>query len=476
MVHPVHYSRRRRTPEHDGRTTPTLPNNLRISVVNFGPIKKAELELSRFMVLIGPQSSGKSTLAKLVYFFLQLRDQVTEFVLAECQGAAHDRKDTLQRLRTAVRARFAEFFGPARTLSNTRVICEYRSGLTLEVGRVREHFKYVEPQLPAALITQIEQLIAQARQALDKGREPTALISSVGRIASEQTARGVVELIREKCNQIFGYDKELLFVPAGRSVLSTLSDQLQQIHPHLLDYPMRRFIDNVNRTRIFFDKSLDDLVTTKRALTSDRVHGSAIRDAKDYVQRILRGEYRFDKEGGKIFIDSNTFTKISFASSGQQESVWILLSLFLLVLENARALIIVEEPEAHLFPDTQKDMIEFIAYVFNQVGCDAFITTHSPYMLARINNLIYARELRVKVGERVDAVIDKKVQLDPAVVNGYFVSNGGVQMLRGRAGPFLRNELLDGASDRMNDEVERLLTMERDKPDAGTPRGTRTPV
>ena len=33
---------------------------------NIGPIKKAELQLKRFNFLIGPQSSGKSTIAKIL--------------------------------------------------------------------------------------------------------------------------------------------------------------------------------------------------------------------------------------------------------------------------------------------------------------------------------------------------------------------------------------------------------------------------
>ncbi len=423
--------------------------------------------MSRFMVLIGPQSSGKSTLAKLAYFFLQVRDDVTEFVLAECQSPRRDRKDISLRLTKALRSRFVEFFGPARALPNTSVTCEYASELVLKVTQLRKDHKYVEPQLAPVLTAQVETLIEEARRTLDKGREPTALISSVGRIASEQTTRGVVELIRERCNRIFGYDKELLFVPAGRSILSTLSDQIQYIHPHLLDYPMRRFVDSVNRTRVFFDKSLDDLVTTKRALTTDRLHLSAIRDAKEFVYKILRGEYRFDKEGGKIFVDSSNFIKINYASSGQQESVWILLSLFLLVLENAQALLTIEEPEAHLFPDAQKDMIEFIAYVYNRIGCDVVITTHSPYILARINNLIYAHELRKKVGDSVDKIVDAKVQLDPANVGGYFVADGHVKPLKGRSGPFLRNEMLDGASEGMNEEMESLLSIEREHGNAG---------
>ncbi len=43
--------------------------NEKIIIKNFGPLKQLELDLKEIMVFIGPQASGKSTIAKLIYFF-----------------------------------------------------------------------------------------------------------------------------------------------------------------------------------------------------------------------------------------------------------------------------------------------------------------------------------------------------------------------------------------------------------------------
>ena len=40
----------------------------KIIIKNVGPIKKAELELNKINVFMGPQSSGKSTIAKLISY------------------------------------------------------------------------------------------------------------------------------------------------------------------------------------------------------------------------------------------------------------------------------------------------------------------------------------------------------------------------------------------------------------------------
>ena len=41
----------------------------KLIIEKFGPIKRIELDLAKVFILIGPQSSGKSTIAKLVTIF-----------------------------------------------------------------------------------------------------------------------------------------------------------------------------------------------------------------------------------------------------------------------------------------------------------------------------------------------------------------------------------------------------------------------
>ena len=44
----------------------------KLIIRNFGPLENVELEVKDFMVFIGPQATGKSTIAKLVYYFKNL--------------------------------------------------------------------------------------------------------------------------------------------------------------------------------------------------------------------------------------------------------------------------------------------------------------------------------------------------------------------------------------------------------------------
>ena len=48
-------------------TTPTQKEPLQLSVSNFGPIAKAEIDLRPLTVFVGPSNTGKSYLAILIY-------------------------------------------------------------------------------------------------------------------------------------------------------------------------------------------------------------------------------------------------------------------------------------------------------------------------------------------------------------------------------------------------------------------------
>ena len=79
------------------------------------------------------------------------------------------------------------------------------------------------------------------------------------------------------------------------------------------------------------------------------------------------------------------------ASSGQKEAFPLLATLHLLrERKDSELLILIEEPEAHLFPKDQDRILKAIVEYINQTDSKVIITTHSPYILAGANNLLEA--------------------------------------------------------------------------------------
>ena len=50
----------------------------KIKIFRLGPIKDCEVDISNFMILTGPQASGKSTLAKSIFFFKNIKNILFE--------------------------------------------------------------------------------------------------------------------------------------------------------------------------------------------------------------------------------------------------------------------------------------------------------------------------------------------------------------------------------------------------------------
>lgn len=155
------------------------------------------------------------------------------------------------------------------------------------------------------------------------------------------------------------------------------------------------------------------------------------------------------------------FVKINYTSSGQQETVWIFNMLLHLLINNTKAFIILEEPEAHLYPEAQKKMVEILAFIAGK-SSNVLVTTHSPYILGAINNLIYAE----KLGENPDLhhMVNEQVEEEFHIKNhsAYFLEDGKMKSCveEESEGGLIVNEVIDGASSDINNLYDRLFDIE----------------
>ena len=89
-----------------------------------------------------------------------------------------------------------------------------------------------------------------------------------------------------------------------------------------------------------------------------------------------------------------------------------------------RSMVYIEEPEAHLFPTAQSQVIEFLASVISGNDARMLITTHSPYVLTQINILIKAGKLAKKFPEAkgaIEKVVNPRNWLKPGSTVAYAI-------------------------------------------------------
>jgi len=128
----------------------------KLIIKNFGPISDCEIEVTNFLVLIGPQSSGKSTISKLVFFFLSIRESAIEFILDELDSSRS--KLEFANFTKLARRRFIEFWGPIPNAKDLYIRFEYGQNTWAEIGLDSERHKYITPRFSQNIISLIQRV------------------------------------------------------------------------------------------------------------------------------------------------------------------------------------------------------------------------------------------------------------------------------------------------------------------------------
>ena len=130
--------------------------------------------------------------------------------------------------------------------------------------------------------------------------------------------------------------------------------------------------------------------------------------------------------------------------------------LFMRIIRNYPTFTVIEEPEAHLFPEAQQKICELISLYNHSNRNQVILTTHSPYILTAINNLIYANEVGKINPSKVENFIDKKLWLDYSKMMVYFVDNNVVKPIMDEELKMINSEEIDSASRIINQDYDKL--------------------
>ena len=90
------------------------------------------------------------------------------------------------------------------------------------------------------------------------------------------------------------------------------------------------------------------------------------------------------------------------------------------------------------------------------------ISTHSPYILTSLNNLLFAGQLYTdkKVDKnKLKDIIPQKYKLNPSEFNAYLIENGALIDLIDKESGLIRADKIDEISTQIADEFDALLSL-----------------
>lgn len=423
--------------------------NHKILIRNFGPIKDAEIHLNNnFQILIGSQASGKSTLCKIVYFCQKIRDYTLDFLMNSEQFTKNHKNEYFNNYLKYMTKQFIGCFGTTKHMKRFRITYLFDEK---KIEICLNNDGYVRFSFNDILKMEIYSLIEEASDMF-----LNRLNNEVASIMDNITAIGVMKRhLTEVLFSIFKNEAEIIYIPAGRSLLATMSEQLHDISVSEMDLTMQEFVKLIRATKSQFGTKIPEMVQNYTKTVKGQINNSAVTHAYELIKKILKADYVNDSDGEKIYFDEHHWVKLMYGSSGQQDALWILMLTLIIILENRRAFVVIEEPEAHLFPIAQKDMISLIALMVNATDSQVIITTHSPYILTSSNILLYSEKVENNYRGEEKPVIPRSIRLSYHKFAAYKVENAADSLtsLMDENSHMISTDYIDKVSEITNNEL-----------------------
>ena len=429
------------------------------------------MNINKFNILIGEQATGKSTVAKSIYFFRTVKTLITDYLTQLYDSNSYNNQSQegitiFKAISHDLKSVFIRLFGYSWDLNPDLYLkYEYYENVWIEVKMYDDPFalrRYISVNYSEEMKRQISELQKDVR----KMRNGRVHVTTSLALANEERKRDY-NVIAQRVNEIFHDDKEAYYIPAGRSLLTVLSNSRAMMNsfPNL-DLITERFMMMIDGVREIYNRGVKNAhlyyPIPNRVFSPNKL--------AEYIVEMQKGEYFYNNGQEELKIQDNNgeMIKINFASSGQQEILWVLNFLYALLLREEKTFVIIEEPEAHIYPTLQKDVMDFIS-MFTQLGNnEVFITTHSPYVLTTVNNLYYAGVLASQGHEnQIRKVLGNKSAIPKGTLTAYKLltkemagNEERVISLLQEDGMEIRPDLIDDVSVKVNELYTALYNIE----------------
>lgn len=374
----------------------------KLIVKNFGPIKEAEIDLTKYVVFIGDTSTGKSVLAKLISIFREFSNVLNNRV---------DNSAYLESFRTQ--------------LENYNIDFNYENS----------QIDYFDIDLHIKLENREVSVVKDKRQKMTM-EEFGQFVINKNILDSTDEMQNAVRSLSMKGQNIYFPAERILTSLVGSSIFGLLAN-------------------NVALPNCFKDFAGKFEVARKRIRTikyPDFDFTYFYNNSEDFI--------RIGNNGG------GTEISLVQASSGIQSIVPLLLVLDFELLGGRiepRLSFLIEEPELNLFPIKQKKLIDYIVKGVNKTTYKVVFTTHSPYILSSLDTLMLAKNTfneHPDLKEEINSIVSEDKWIDYDDISVYEVRNDGkVYSIKNEEFRSIDTNAIDGVSDIISEEFDKLTEL-----------------
>ncbi len=385
-------------------------------IQHFGPIENVDIKLKRFNVILGPQSSGKSTLLKVACFcdWMERQIEITQRPWTYCQ-------------REVIMENLLRFHRLDGYLSDKTVIRYESDALWFSYSEKTRRFEF------------------DWKTAKRWNYRRT-------KIAYIPAERNLLAAIPNWYQVSLNKDNILDFLMEWEFARKNYTGKIKILDmPFSYRYDSKTFRDNV----VLSDGTELPIMNVSSGLQSvtplyimityltGLYYKNLQTKVEDYMLRdkllelVQKERHELSPEKQKDIVDG--------------------------ILIPYRTCLYIEEPEAHIFPSTQKQLVYSIVSMLNgRIKHNCFIATHSPYIMTALNNLILAgdriSESKV-VAECVYARIPNRQALRYEDVSAFEMYDGTIRSIMDDEYRLISADALDYASKEISDDYNWLLNL-----------------
>ena len=401
---------------------------MKLEIVKFGPIENSIFDIKDVNIFIGESATGKSIITKLIY----ISNTFIRFIISKGTKDSNT-LNTIQNLKESFRNSYFNIFKD--TYKNFDFTYYYTDEKFVRFTHSNKSQYKVE--FSDELKREIETAYTNFKKRFENLEQ--------NNIESDSMLPGIYGLLLfQEIKKVFTKDN-YIYIPAGRSFFTMLSKNIFSIIENgvEIDYIFTQFGGLFQNAKKEFE-NLNKKISKKDLLFIESKY-----------KELLKGTYAFEDDEDRIYINKDEFLPLNQISSGQQELLPALLILLSVLNSKTSTTIIFEEPEAHLFPKDQQRLIELLIYILNhtQSGNRLIITTHSPYILSVLNNLIYAGKLKSKS-------IDENLYLHFENISAYSLSNNKAKSILNKENNLIDANYIDDVSNDIANIFDKLLDEE----------------
>jgi len=379
---------------------------INLEILNIGPIKEVKITLNKINVFIGEQSSGKSTIAKIISFCQWVEKDIS--IRQSYENYITD--DTYFIDKLASFHKMDNYFN-----ENSEIIYESDAiKIKYKKHKIQINWKdrYNYKRIKISYIPS-ERSIAVLPE-MEKVELPNNYIKSflfdwfdARKVFSEKEKLSLLNLdafyyfSENSRNNITNTEKSY------NINLTNASSGLQSITPLIvmIEYLTEKLYLKEQNSSYELDKTLQETnfrIFKKLVMDEYNIKHKTKHDLEDTVKNLKEGT---NDELIKLFKNY----QIIFRNLSKTNNTSL----------------IIEEPEQNLFPSTQKHLIYYLLNKINKKGHILTLTTHSPYVLYAMNNCIMAdiveNKLTKSEKERLSCL---KSKVKPTQVSIYQIKDG----------------------------------------------------